>query len=182
MHPLGGDDALSSNVGGAAIAADGFTVVRLGGVDRFAATAVDVAGALSPSEILLATGMTPADALVAGVAAAKVGGAASSTDNNVMPTETVAHLNANPTLKVFALGAPAAAADPRGQAIVGSDRYMTGVLVAQAFFSAPETVGFASGLSHPDDSPAACTSRWMAARSSSSPPTRSTQNSPDISP
>ena len=35
-------------------------------------------------------------------------------------------------------------------AIVGANRYATGVLVAQAFFGAPEAIGFASGISFPD--------------------------------
>jgi hypothetical protein len=134
----------------AALAADGFKVVRLGGINRFA-TAVDVANAIGgPSTILLATGMSAADALVAGAAAAKVSAVVLLTDDGVMPPETQAFLSSDSAATVYAIGGPAAAADPAALAIVGGNRYATGVLVAQAFFGAPEAIGFASGVSFPD--------------------------------
>jgi ell wall binding domain 2 (CWB2) len=111
---------------------------------------VDIANVLSPSSIFLATGVTPADALVAGAAAAKAGGVVLLTDDGVMPTETAAYLATHAGLTVYALGGPAAAADPAAVALVGRDRYVTGVMVAQALFGSPEAVGFASGVSWAD--------------------------------
>jgi hypothetical protein len=148
VYVLGGDSALGPDVE-TALAADGFKVVRDGGLTRYA-TAVDIANALSPSSIFLATGVTPADALVAGAAAAKAGGAVLLTDDGVMPAETAAYLAAHAGLTVYALGGPAAAADPAAVALVGRNRYVTGVVVARTLFGAPGAVGFASGASWAD--------------------------------
>ena len=111
---------------------------------------MDVADVLTPSAVLLATGDNPADALVAGAAAAKDDGVVLLTDNSVMPAETAAYLSAHPGVLLYALGGPAAAADPAALALVGGTRYATGIMVAQAFFGAPEVVGFASGVSYAD--------------------------------
>jgi hypothetical protein len=146
---LGGEQALSQSVA-AGLAADHFNLVRLGGVDRFA-TAVDVANAIGkPSTILLATGVSAADALVSGAAAARISAVVLLTDDGVMPTATQTFLSGNAGATVYAVGGPAAAADPAALAIAGPNRYATGVLVAQAFFGTPEAIGFASGISFPD--------------------------------
>jgi len=79
VYLLGGEQALGQSVA-AGLAADGFNVVRLGGIDRFA-TAVDVANAIGrPRTILLATGVSAADALVSGAAAAGLSAAVLLTD------------------------------------------------------------------------------------------------------
>jgi putative cell wall-binding protein len=149
VYLLGGDVALSPAVA-TALAADGFKVVRLGGINRFA-TAVDVANAIgAPATVLLATGMNAADALVAGAAAAKVSAVVLLSNDGVMPPETQAFLASDPGATVYAIGGPAAAADPSALAIVGGNRYTTGVMVAQAFFGTPEAIGFASGISFAD--------------------------------
>jgi hypothetical protein len=149
VYLLGGESALSASVANA-LMADGFTVVRLGGVNRFA-TAADIAAALgAPATVLLATGMTPADALVAGAAAAKVSGIVLLTANGVMPPETQAVLSAAKGATVYAVGGPAAAAGPAALPLVGGNRYATGVTVAKAFFGTPAAVGLASGLSYAD--------------------------------
>ena len=148
VYLLGGPSALSPGVL-SALTADGFKVVRLGGDNRFT-TAVDIANSLSPSAIFVATGITPADALVAGAAAAKGDGIVLLTDDGLMPAATAAYLAAHTGLTVYALGGPAAAADPAALAFVGRERYVTGVLVAQAFFASPEAVGFASGVGWAD--------------------------------
>jgi len=66
-----------------------------------------------------------------------------------MPPETSAYLAAHGTT-VYALGGPAAAADPSATPVVGSDRYQTAAMVASKWFSAPGAVGFASGADFPD--------------------------------
>ena len=63
---------------------------------------------------------------------------------------TAAYLAAHSGDTVYALGGPAAEADPAALAIIGSTRYKTAVIAAQAFFGAPEAVGFASGVSYAD--------------------------------
>src|SRR6202011_544021 len=45
---------------------------------------------------------------------------------------------------------PAAAADPKATAIVGTDRYDTSRKVAATFFNQPGLVGIASGVNFPD--------------------------------
>ena len=51
---------------------------------------------------------------------------------------------------MYAVGGPAAAADPSATPLVGADRYATAVAVAQAIFSAPVSIGVASGVTFPD--------------------------------
>jgi hypothetical protein len=149
VYILGGDAAISPAVE-TALTADGFKVVRLGGTNRFA-TAIAIAGVIgTPGTILLATGLTPADALVAGAAAARVGGVVALTADNVMPPETAALLSGDKAATVYAIGGPAATADPAALRLAGLTRYATGVDVAQAFFGSPEAIGFASGTSYAD--------------------------------
>src|SRR5581483_6838380 len=66
------------------------------------------------------------------------------------PPETSAALGAASTVPQTAVGGAAAAAAPTATAIAGSDRFETAVLVAQALFGPPQSVGVASGLSFPD--------------------------------
>jgi hypothetical protein len=63
---------------------------------------------------------------------------------------TAAYLAAHPSAKRYAIGGPAAHADASAQPFVGSDRFATSVLVAQAFFPKPASIGLASGLAFPD--------------------------------
>jgi hypothetical protein len=50
----------------------------------------------------------------------------------------------------YAIGGPAAAADLAAKGYIGSDRFATSVLVAQAFFPKPTAIGLASALTFPD--------------------------------
>jgi hypothetical protein len=50
----------------------------------------------------------------------------------------------------YALGGPAAAADPKAHPLVGTDRYDTSVQVAKTFFPSGTTFGAADGLAFPD--------------------------------
>ena len=52
---------------------------------------------------------------------------------------------------VYAVGAPAAAADPAATKLTGTDRYATAVAVDSSVFAGgPTTIGVASGLQFPD--------------------------------
>src|SRR5207247_11158152 len=84
-----------------------------------------------------------------GAAAAKTAGAVLLTAGSSMPSVTSAYLGAHPG-SVFALGGPAAAADPAATAVVGTDRYDTATHVAVRFFSGVAAVGVADGLNFPD--------------------------------
>jgi putative cell wall-binding protein len=146
---LGGTAALSDRVA-SQVVSDGYHVTRLSGPDRYA-TAAAVAGVVgSPSGALLTTGDDFPDALAAAAATAGGGRVVLLTHGSTMPTPTRSYLAAHPGLQVYAVGGPAAAADPAATAVAGADRYATAAAVARQFFSFPATVGLATGLAFPD--------------------------------
>ncbi len=150
VYILGGEVAISASVA-TQLQGLGYTIVRLGGADRFD-TAILIAstGLGNPTNILLATGLNFPDALAAGAAAAKVSGAVLLTNGTVQPPANVTYLSAHSTDVLFALGGPATVAVPTAQSISGVDRYDTAVKVAEKFFTSPTTVGLASGVNFPD--------------------------------
>ncbi|GAC1535706.1 MAG: hypothetical protein NVS3B12_17940 [Acidimicrobiales bacterium] len=149
VYLLGGTAALSSAIE-TTLETMGYIPQRISGGTRFA-TATAIAGVLgNPPTILEATGFAFPDALGAGAAAAKAGGAVLLTNGPSQSADTAAYLNAHPGSKTTAVGGPAATADPSATPIVGADRYATSVMVAQAFFNGPATLGFASGVAFPD--------------------------------
>ena len=148
VYLLGGTDVVPASIG-TQLATLGYQTTRYAGVDRFA-TAVAVADALGdPSTVLLASGLNFPDALAAGPAATAVHGVVLLTAGATLPPVTAAYLTAHPGT-VYAIGGPAAAADPTAQPLVGADRYATAATVAATFFPAPTTVGIATGLNFPD--------------------------------
>ena len=153
VYLLGGTAALSDQVQ-SQVAALGFRVARLAGSDRYG-TAVAVADAVSaagagPSAVLLTTGLNFPDALAAAAATGTGQRVVLLTAGSSMPSATAGYLGAHPGYRVYAVGGPAAAADPGATAIVGSDRYGTAAQVAHQLFSNPVTVGLATGLAFPD--------------------------------
>lgn len=148
VYVLGGTSAVPAGVADE-LTGLGYQVTRYSGATRFA-TAVQVADALGdPGVVLLATGVNFPDALSAGVAAAKAGGVVLLTAGTSLPAETSGYLAAH-AATVYAVGGPAATADPAATPLVGADRFATSVAVAGAFFTAPVSVGVATGLSFPD--------------------------------
>jgi autotransporter-associated beta strand protein len=152
VYVLGGVQAISAAVEnelkGAVL---GYNVVRYGGANRYD-TAVLIAsqGLSNPATLLVASGLNFPDALAGGAAAAKVGAAILLTAGSAMPAETQSYIASRPGAARFALGGPAAAADPSATPIVGADRFDTAKKVAEQFFSGPANVGVASGLNFPD--------------------------------
>jgi putative cell wall-binding protein len=152
VYLLGNTDAIPASVANQ-VNGMGYHVVRFGGANRFE-TAVAVAHALGdPSTVLLATGRNFADALASGPAAASVHGAVLLTDGDRMPAATAAYLAAHPGT-VYAIGGPAAAADPHAIVVSGSDRYATAAAAATTFFDDPQNLGVASGSTFADGLPA----------------------------
>ncbi|HZQ57984.1 MAG TPA: cell wall-binding repeat-containing protein [Acidimicrobiales bacterium] len=149
VYELGGPNALNPSID-SRLSADGFQTVRLAGADRFA-TAAAVAGALgNPTAVLEATGFNFPDALAAVPAAISVGGAILLTNGASQASATTAYLVAHAGGNHWALGGPAAAADPSAKAVVGSDRFATSALAASTFFPTVATIGAADGLAFPD--------------------------------
>lgn len=149
VYVLGGLAAVSSDVD-AAVTALGDVPTRVYGPDRYA-TAVAVAHQLGdPSTVFEATGLNYPDALAAGPAAVKTGGAILLTAGGHQSPATAAYLAAHSAGPRYALGGPAAAADPSAQAFIGTDRYDTAAQVADQFFPAATTIGVATGEAFPD--------------------------------
>jgi len=155
VYILGGTAAIPPSVD-SDLSGSGYRPQRLAGADRFA-TAVAIADALGdPSTVFEATGDSFSDGLSAGAAAAATRGVVLLTDGSAQAPETAAYLGAHPG-RHYAIGGPAAEADPQATAVVGPDRYATAVAVASTFFqgdgaspSGPSIVGFASGVEFPD--------------------------------
>jgi putative cell wall-binding protein len=148
VYLVGGDNALSPGIAAALVHA-GYVPVRIAGPDRFA-TATAIAGELgNPSTVFEADGLNFADALAAGPAAATVHGAVLLTNGASQSSATAAYLGAHHPL-TYAIGGPAAAADPSAHAIVGSDRFATASRVAGEFFPDPMHIGIATGFDYPD--------------------------------
>ncbi len=123
--------------------------MRYGGADRFdTATIIANLGLGNPGTVFLTTGTNFPDALVSGVAAAKVHGAVVLTAGGVTPTVSADYLQAHPADVVHGVGPVAAAG--MADRFAGTDRYDTARLVAAHFFSAPASVGLASGVSFAD--------------------------------
>lgn len=147
---LGGPSALSPLVE-QQLRDDGYDVVRLAGADRFDTSVVIARDGLgAPATVLLTTGRFFADALSAGAAAGARGGAVLLTDDRSMPSSVRAYLDANAPTERFAIGGPAAAADPSATPVVGGDRYETAVRVAETFFTGNVGVAVVSGENFPD--------------------------------
>jgi hypothetical protein len=149
VYLLGGLAALSPSLA-AQVQALGFTVVRYGGATRFqTASIIADQGLGDPTVILEATGLNFPDALAGGAAAAHLNGAILLTIGTTEAPETAAYLAAHPPTTKYALGGPAAAADPAATALAGADRYETATKVA-ALIPAPTVVGVASGTTFAD--------------------------------
>jgi putative cell wall-binding protein len=149
VYVLGGTAAVSAAVV-TTLTDNHFVVKRLAGSDRFA-TAVSIADALGdPTTVFEATGLNFPDALAGGPAAIMSGAAILLTNGATQAPATAAYLAAHSGGTHYALGGPAAAADPSAASIVGTDRYATAARVADTFFNAPTVVGVATGANFPD--------------------------------
>jgi hypothetical protein len=148
VYLLGGTSALSDAVA-AAITAIGDVPVRVAGADRYG-TAVAIAGAMgNPTTVFEASGTNFPDALSAVPAAVATHGAIVLTNGAAPAAATSAYLSAHATTR-YAIGGPAAYADPSAIGIAGADRYATSDAVALAFFPAATGVAVASAASFPD--------------------------------
>ena len=149
VYLLGGTSAIPASVA-TALTSLGFAVTRYAGSDRYGTALAVADGLADPGTVFLATGTNFPDALTAGPAAAHLHGVVLLTDGTTMPTAVKAYLTAHPGT-VYAVGAPAAAADPSAIALTGTDRYATAVAVDTSVFAGgPTTIGVASGVQFPD--------------------------------
>jgi putative cell wall-binding protein len=148
VYLLGGTSALSDAVANA-ITAMGDVPTRVAGADRYA-TAVAIAGVMgNPTTVFEASGTNFPDALSAVPAAVALHGAILLTNGAAQAAATSAYLTARATSR-YAVGGPAAFADPSAIGIAGADRYATSDAVALAFFPTTAGVSVASGANFPD--------------------------------
>jgi putative cell wall-binding protein len=148
VYLLGGTSALSDAVK-SAITDLGDVPVRVSGADRFA-TAVAIADAMGdPGVVFEASGVNFPDALSAVPAAIAAKGAILLTDGSAQSSATSTYLTAHATTR-YAVGGPAAWADPSAIALAGADRYATSNAVALTFFPDATGISVASGVAFPD--------------------------------
>lgn len=141
---LGGTAALSDAVA-RSVSSLGYKPVRLAGADRYATATTISRQVASPSTIFEATGLSFPAALVAGVAAAKLGGVVVLTADGKMPASTKAYLDQRPGVPRVAVGPEATVADPAARSVAGANKYETARMLAEAYFSEPTSVSVASG-------------------------------------
>ena len=149
VYILGGTSAVSAGVE-TTLTGMGFVPKRLSGADRFA-TSVAIADQMGdPTTVFEATGLNFPDALSGGPAAIKSGGVILLTNGATQAPATAAYLAAHPGGTHYALGGPAAAADPSATPLVGDDRFWTSEAIAVTFFDTATTIGAATGANFPD--------------------------------
>ncbi len=147
---LGGTGSISDSIVGQLVSA-GYQVARLAGSDRYqTSVAVAEAEPWDGEAAFEADGTGFADALSAGAAASMLQAPLLLTDGTTMPSSVSQYLAANPPGERFAIGGPAAQADPGATPVVGADRYATAVDVADSFFITPSAFGLATGTDYPD--------------------------------
>lgn len=156
VHLIGNGIYLDAHTA-AALNQRGSAVLRHGGENRYA-TAVEVARSVflfsnGQRTVFLANGRDFPDALAAGSAAARVGGAVLLSAGNLLPAETATYLSLlrSAGVQIYAVGGPAAQASA-GMAtpIVGADRYATAAALSDIFAGGAASAIIASGRNFPD--------------------------------
>lgn len=154
---LGGSAAISEDVV-EAISDLGPFATRISGPDRYS-TAAQVARAVyvyggsdATAPIYLASGTNFPDGLAVAPLAADQGGVVLLTQGVTMAAPTQSYLQDNDAdrTRTVAVGGAAATAEPRAQAVVGSDRYDTAAKVAARFAPGVASVGLSTGENWPD--------------------------------
>lgn len=154
---LGGPLALSPAVASAFTAA-GLHVERIHGLDRYE-TAVAVARRVSlvpPGEVLIVSGTSFADAMVAGPVGGRLGAPVLLASPTGLTTATQTYLAALPVTRRVIIGGTAAvgnvAASQAGTSdrVAGADRYETAVRVAERWMPDATQLSFATGTSFQD--------------------------------
>ncbi len=158
VYLLGGTAAIFGPVE-SQLQSDGYTTQRIGGPDRYQ-TAVAIADEITtlkgaPAVVFEVTGLVDADALTAATAAVHMSGVILLTAANHSATATNNWLTAHPGIVRYAVGGPAAAADPGATSVTGADRYATASDVAARFFPATSRVALANGQEWSDAAVAA---------------------------
>ena len=146
-----GDTHAISAAAQSTLVANHFTVVRFAGTSAYStAAAVARYGLGTPSVVLLANGLDYADGLVAGPAAAALGGAVLLTNGTLPHISTDNYLNGVAGVRAAAIGNQAATAYPWAYKVAGLTRYDTAAAVAREYFYPPRVAFLAYGRNYPD--------------------------------
>jgi putative cell wall-binding protein len=156
VYLLGGPQALSPTVEAAFLAA-GLRVERVFGLDRYE-TAVAIARrvAVAPMDVLIVSGTSFADAMVAGPVAGELGAPVLLSSPSGLTPSTQAYLATLPLAERVIIGGTAAVGDitasQAGTAdrVAGADRYETAVRVAERWMPEAMRLSFATGASFQD--------------------------------
>lgn len=153
---LGGPAAISPAVE-AEFAATGLAIQRLGGADRFG-TAAAIAPRVNPapSEILLVSGVSYPDAVLAGAPAGNRRSPVLLMAPGDVPAPTSTYLALYTAARRVLIGGPAAVNDAAARSagvqerVAGPDRYSTSTAVSEKYFPGGNRVAVASGLRFQD--------------------------------
>lgn len=173
---LGGRNSISDDVIADLAAATGAEPVRVSGGDRYATAAAVSKRSFedsTPQTVLLASGTSFADGMVAGAAGAALGAPVLLTDPSVVPEPTMTELRrlGAPTVQIVGGSAAVsqavedqvrAALGTKVERIAGSDRYATAVRMSEVSRPVPSPVLLATGLAFPDALAAAAFGRTHA--------------------
>lgn len=156
IYILGGPAAISPAVE-AEFASTGLIIHRLGGADRFG-TAAAIAPKVNPAptEILLVSGLSHPDAVLAGAPAGHRRSPILLMAPGDVPPPTSTYLTAYAAARRVLIGGPAAVNDAAARSagvqerVAGPDRYSTSAAVSEKFFPGGNRVAMASGLRFQD--------------------------------
>ena len=162
IYVAGGTGAVSEAIVGQvqALGAEGAKVTRWAGTDRYE-TAMEISGCFAKgSPAVLATGSDFADAVVAGPAAAKLGGPIVLTPTGELNARSSSALHSLQPASVSIIGGrwsstvqqkiKSASGTNSLKVYSGSDRYETSAKVADSLFANSVDAAYANGTSFPD--------------------------------
>lgn len=161
IYLVGGTAVVPASVK-TALEAKGYTVVRLGGADRYATSALVAEEITAPTAFVIAYGGNFPDALSASAPAAVNGIPVLLTSKTALPPSVAAYLAAEgPFGGAYIVGdetvvsaGVASAIDPHVSGPIsrfaGDDRYDTSLAIAEGFYGPIAHVGIATGANYPD--------------------------------
>ncbi len=149
VYIIGGPFAISNAVE-TRLQTIGYRTTRFAGRDRFETSVFVARGMQSANNLFVANGQGFTDALIAGSAAAHTNSAVLLSNGSTLTPQVREYRDEQAAKPRYAIGAPAAQADPGATAITGTDQYDTAFKVAEQFFGNAPVAGIASGVNFPD--------------------------------
>ncbi|WP_371174231.1 ZmpA/ZmpB/ZmpC family metallo-endopeptidase [Buchananella felis] len=156
----GGTAVISAQIE-ASLRANGISVQRLGGTNRYATAvslATETAKLVQVEKVMVADGTNFADGLTSGAVAKPAKAVVIYSQSRILPVQSRTYLNANVGKKLFGIGGSAVAAldsagwtaGSKSTAVVGADRYATAVAIANTFAPTATEFVFATGKDFAD--------------------------------